>query len=142
MNDNSTGTTTWPDLAISPYDKLTGRNAETTYGFNNLGVSVPSSASEGDPQTEWKLNGIGKKSHVRASAHAPSVHLGNHPLGAPQDAHEPGHRASKRARHHHHVPPGVPCLAVGLPPPSRRSARVPRKNRSRHRRPLPLPAGR
>ncbi len=60
MSDKSTGTTTWPDLAIGLYDKLTGRNAEITYEFNNLEVSVPSSASEGAQQAKWKLNGIVK----------------------------------------------------------------------------------
>ena len=60
MKDNSTIATTWPDLAISLYDKLTGRNAEITYEFNNLEVSVPSSTSEGAQQATWKLNGIVK----------------------------------------------------------------------------------
>jgi hypothetical protein len=60
MSEKSIGTTTWPDLAMSLYDKLTGRNAEITYEFNNLEVSVPSSASEGAQQATWKLNGIVK----------------------------------------------------------------------------------
>jgi hypothetical protein len=60
MSDNSMGTTTWPDLAINLYDKLTGRNAEITYEFNNLEVSVPSSASESAQHATWKLNGIVK----------------------------------------------------------------------------------
>ena len=58
--DKSVGTTSWPDLAIGLYDKLTGRNAEITYELNNLEVSVPSSASEGAQQATWKLNGIVK----------------------------------------------------------------------------------
>jgi hypothetical protein len=53
-------TTTWPDLAIGLYDKLTGRNAEITYEFGNLEVSVPSSASSGATYATWKLNGIVK----------------------------------------------------------------------------------
>jgi len=60
MSEKSIGTTTWPDLAMSLYDKLTGRNAEITYEFNNLEVSVPSSASEGAQHATWKLNGIVK----------------------------------------------------------------------------------
>lgn len=60
MADKSVGTTSWPDLAIDLYDKLTGRNAEITYEFNNLEVSVPSSASEGAQHATWKLNGIVK----------------------------------------------------------------------------------
>jgi hypothetical protein len=49
---------TWPDLAIGLYDKLTGRNAEITYEFDNLEVNVPSSASSGASYATWKLNGI------------------------------------------------------------------------------------
>ena len=45
MADPEKATTTWPDLAISLYDKLTGRHAEITYEFENLEVSVPSSLS-------------------------------------------------------------------------------------------------
>ena len=55
-----TETTTWPDLAIGLYDKLTGRNAEITYEFNNLEVSVPSSAAPDAAHATWKLNGIVK----------------------------------------------------------------------------------
>ena len=60
MADPEKATTTWPDLAISLYDKLTGRHAEITYEFENLEVSVPSSASEGASYASWKLNGIVK----------------------------------------------------------------------------------
>jgi hypothetical protein len=60
MADNAGGTTTWPDLAISLYDKLTGRNSEITYEFSNLEVSVPSSASENAQHATWKLNGVVK----------------------------------------------------------------------------------
>jgi hypothetical protein len=53
-------TTTWPDLAIGLYDKLTGRGAEITYEFNNLEVSVPSSASADARYANWRLNGTVK----------------------------------------------------------------------------------
>ena len=53
-------TTTWPDLAIGLYDKLTGRNSEITYDFDNLEVSVPSSASSDAAHAIWKLNGTVK----------------------------------------------------------------------------------
>ncbi len=50
-------TTTWPELAIGLYDKLTGRGAEITYEFDNFVVYVPSGA-EGDVQhAPWKMNG-------------------------------------------------------------------------------------
>jgi hypothetical protein len=51
-------TTTWPELAIGLYDKLTGRNAEITYNFENMEVYVPSSASPDATHVKWKLNGI------------------------------------------------------------------------------------
>ena len=60
MTDTETATTTWPDLAIGLYDKLTGRNAEITYEFENLEVSVPSSTSDQAAHANWKLNGIVK----------------------------------------------------------------------------------
>jgi hypothetical protein len=49
--------TTWPDLGISLYDKLTGRHAEITYEFDNLEVHVPSSTDTNARSAKWKLNG-------------------------------------------------------------------------------------
>lgn len=49
--------TTWPDLAIGLYDKLTGRGAEITYEFVQLEIYVPSEHSENAPLARWKLNG-------------------------------------------------------------------------------------
>jgi hypothetical protein len=60
MADTNTETTTWQDLAMSLYDKLTGRHAEITYEFENLEVSVPSAATESAAYATWKLNGIVK----------------------------------------------------------------------------------
>jgi hypothetical protein len=57
MADQDVGTTTWPELAIGLYDKLTGRGAEITYEFDNLDVFVPKSASPDAEQARWKLNG-------------------------------------------------------------------------------------
>ena len=49
--------TTWPELAIALYDKLTGRGVEITYEFDHLDVYVPSKV-EADPQSaKWSLNG-------------------------------------------------------------------------------------
>ncbi len=48
---------TWPDLAIALYDRLTGRNAEITYEFDQLEVMVPSSAYPDAQHAPWKLNG-------------------------------------------------------------------------------------
>ncbi len=50
-------TSTWPDLAIQLYDRLTGRNAEITYEMQNLKVSVPSSTADGAKVAKWELNG-------------------------------------------------------------------------------------
>jgi hypothetical protein len=53
-------TQTWPDLAIGLYDKLTGRGAEITYEFENLEVSIPSSASETAAHAKWRVSGTVK----------------------------------------------------------------------------------
>lgn len=47
----------WPDLAIGLYDKLTGRNAEITYEFSDLRVSVPSSTGGSAEHAEWRVTG-------------------------------------------------------------------------------------
>ena len=39
-------TTNWPDLAIGLYDRLTGRNAEITYDFDNMHVKIPSDRAQ------------------------------------------------------------------------------------------------
>jgi hypothetical protein len=50
-------TTTWPELAAGLYDKLTGRNAEITYEFDQMEVWVPSGTGENAEHAHWKLNG-------------------------------------------------------------------------------------
>lgn len=55
MADNPT---TWPELAIGLYEKLTERNAEITYEFDNLEVGVPSGTGADSAQAIWKLNGV------------------------------------------------------------------------------------
>jgi len=57
MSNQAEGTTTWPELGIALYDKLTGRGAEITYEFNNVEVAVPSSASAEAVHANWKING-------------------------------------------------------------------------------------
>lgn len=47
----------WPELAISLYDKLTGRGAEISYNFENFELHVPSSASDDAVHAKWKMNG-------------------------------------------------------------------------------------
>ncbi len=48
---------TWPELAIDLYDKLTGRDAEISYSFDNFELFVPSSTSPDAQHAKWKLNG-------------------------------------------------------------------------------------
>lgn len=57
MAKNSENTTNWPNLAANLYDKLTGRNAEITYEFDNFNVEVPSGTGEAAEHASWKMNG-------------------------------------------------------------------------------------
>ena len=50
-------TKTWPELAIGLYDKLTERNAEIAYAFDDLQVGIPSSTDSSAQHAQWKLNG-------------------------------------------------------------------------------------
>ena len=50
-------TTTWPDLAISLYDRLTGRGAEIVYEFEDMEVDVPSGTGENAEHAHWRLDG-------------------------------------------------------------------------------------
>lgn len=50
-------TTSWPDLAISLYDRLTGRNAEIIYDFENMEIEVPSGTGDDVEHAEWRLDG-------------------------------------------------------------------------------------
>lgn len=48
---------TWPELAIDLYDKLTGRDAEISYSFDNFELHIPSSTLPDAQHAKWKLNG-------------------------------------------------------------------------------------
>ncbi len=50
--------TTWPELAIDLYDKLTGRGAEITYEFGNMEIGIPSGTNSSAATANWKLNGV------------------------------------------------------------------------------------
>ena len=50
-------TTTWPELAISLYDRLTGRGAEITYDFEDMTVQVPSGTGADAEHAEWRIDG-------------------------------------------------------------------------------------
>jgi hypothetical protein len=50
-------TKTWPDFAIGLYDRLTGRNAEITYEFDQMHIKAPSGTGPDAEHAEWVLNG-------------------------------------------------------------------------------------
>jgi hypothetical protein len=50
-------TRTWPELAESLYERLTGRGAEISYEFENMSVDVPSHAGEDAAHANWRLDG-------------------------------------------------------------------------------------
>jgi len=50
-------TQTWPELAISLYDRLTGRGASITYEFEEMEVDVPSRTGEDAEHARWRVDG-------------------------------------------------------------------------------------
>lgn len=50
-------TKTWPELAIGLYDRLTGRDAEIHYEFEDMKVDVPSKVGEDADTAQWRLDG-------------------------------------------------------------------------------------
>jgi hypothetical protein len=50
-------TTSWPELAIGLYDRLTGRGAEITYDFEEMEVDVPNAVGEDVEHTTWRFDG-------------------------------------------------------------------------------------
>jgi hypothetical protein len=50
-------TTTWPELAIGLYDRLTGRGAEIVYEFEEMDVAVPSKVGEDADHAHWHVDG-------------------------------------------------------------------------------------
>jgi hypothetical protein len=49
--------TTWPDLAMGLYDRLTGRNAVIEYEFEDMHVDVPSGTGADAEHAHWHLDG-------------------------------------------------------------------------------------
>ncbi len=60
MENEKPQATTWPDLAIALYDRLTERHSEITYELENLEVTVPSSAGGEATSAKWVINGAMK----------------------------------------------------------------------------------
>lgn len=53
----SDATTTWPELAMGLYDRLTGRNAEITYAMDDLQIEVPSRTGGDAEHATWRVDG-------------------------------------------------------------------------------------
>ena len=46
-----------PELAAGLYDKLTGRDAEISYSFDDFELHIPSSTAADAEHAHWKMNG-------------------------------------------------------------------------------------
>ena len=55
--DEEMEASTWPELAVGLYDKLTGRGAEITYEFEEMSVDVPSKVGDDAEHARWQLDG-------------------------------------------------------------------------------------
>jgi len=53
-------TTNWPDLAIALYERLTGKNAQIAYEFDDMHIKVPSGTGAQAEHAEWVLSGTMK----------------------------------------------------------------------------------
>ena len=71
MMSDATHTQTWPDLAVGLYDRLTGRNAEITYDFDDMQVKVPSGTGDQAQHAAWQLSGT-LKIRTRDLANSPN----------------------------------------------------------------------
>ena len=65
-NDNDESITSWPDLAIQLYKRLTGEGSTINYQFENLYLGVPDKVGEKAVHTKWLLNGTLKISTKNA----------------------------------------------------------------------------
>lgn len=68
MNDR-VEKTTWPDVAVTLFDLLSGRKAEVTWEFERMEIHVPITTGSDTEYAIWRLNGILK---VRAREEAPT----------------------------------------------------------------------
>ena len=57
---NTEHTTNWPNLAISLYEQLTGKNATISYEFVDMHIKVPSGTGARAEHAEWVLTGTMK----------------------------------------------------------------------------------
>jgi hypothetical protein len=61
--------TSWPDVAVTLFDLLTGRKAEVTWKFERMEVHVPITTGSNTEYAVWKINGVLK---VRAREELPT----------------------------------------------------------------------
>ncbi len=54
---NQTQPTSWLDLAIGMYERLTGRNAEITYELEDMHIKVPSGPGAEAVHADWVFDG-------------------------------------------------------------------------------------
>ena len=70
LSQSSEMKTEWADLLADLFDKLTGKEAEVTYTFDNLEINVPEAVGP-DGKTlgsaKWTING---KILIKAEAHS------------------------------------------------------------------------
>ncbi len=57
MAENVSNERDWADLAISLYDRLTGRGSEISYEFDNMEINVPSGTHDNARFANWRVNG-------------------------------------------------------------------------------------
>lgn len=57
MAENITTEKEWADLAISLYDRLTGRGSEISYNFDDMEIKVPSGTQDKSSYANWRING-------------------------------------------------------------------------------------
>lgn len=48
---------TWPDLAASLYDKLTGKGSTINYKFEDFSIKIPSKVGSEAQHATWNING-------------------------------------------------------------------------------------
>lgn len=56
-HDQKNAPDTWPELAESLYERLTGRGSEISYRFENMEIEVPRDTKPGSPRATWRFHG-------------------------------------------------------------------------------------
>ena len=56
-SEEITETTSWPELGIALYERLTGRNATIEYRFEDMEIAVPSKTGEDAEHAYWEVDG-------------------------------------------------------------------------------------